>query len=61
MIKKEYIEPQMEVLNGELQQMICVSEQVDSNPITDPNDIASFDVDFEEDFNANFNAEHYGY
>ena len=24
-MKKEYIEPQMEVLNGELQQMICVS------------------------------------
>lgn len=50
MIKKEYIEPQIEVLDGELQSMICTSEEVDSSTtITDPNDIASFDADFEEE------------
>lgn len=49
MIKKEYIEPQIEVLDGELQQMICVSEQVSQETITDPNDIASLDADFEEE------------
>ena len=47
MIKKEYIEPQIEVLDGELQQMICVSEQISTEEIVDDNDIASIDADFE--------------
>lgn len=49
-MKKEYIEPLMEVLDGQLQTMICTSEEVDSSTtITDPNDIASLDADFEEE------------
>jgi len=49
-MKKEYIEPQIEVLDGELQQMICVSEQVDpNNTIDNSNDVASLDADFEEE------------
>ncbi len=54
MIKKEYIEPQMEVLNGELQQMICVSVPVEETAETGQGGWGgpqSLDADFEEEEN----------
>ena len=51
-MKKEYIEPQMEVLNGELQQMICVS--VDPTATAGEGEWGgpqSLDADFEEEEN----------
>jgi hypothetical protein len=51
-MKKEYIEPQMEVLNGELQQMICVSVPVEETATTGEGGWGgpqSLDADFEEE------------
>ena len=46
-MKKEYIEPQMEVIEGELQSMICVS--LEANPTQDTPTMDSLDdVEFEE-------------
>ena len=47
-MKKEYIEPQMEVIVGELQNMICVS--LEANPTQDTPTMDSLDgAEFEED------------
>ena len=46
-MKKEYIEPQMEVIEGELQSMICVSLEADPNQNTNTMDSLD-DVEFEE-------------
>ena len=47
-MKKEYIEPQMEMIEGELQSMICVSFEADPNQNTPTMDSLD-DVEFEED------------
>ncbi len=47
-MKKEYIEPQMEVIEVELQSMICESLEADPNQNTPTMDSLD-DVEFEED------------
>ena len=46
-MKKEYIEPQMEVIEGNLQNMICVS--LEANPTQDTPTMDSIDdIEFRE-------------
>ena len=47
-MKKEYIEPQMEMLEGSLQSMICQSLEADPSQNTPTIDSLD-DVEFEED------------
>ena len=50
MIKKEYIQPEVKDVKIILPTILAGSEQVDPNdPIEDPEDIASMDLDFEEE------------
>ena len=51
MIKKEYIQPEVKDVKIILPTILAGSEQVDptSDPIDDPEDIASMDLDFEEE------------
>lgn len=46
-MKKEYIEPQMEVIEGELQSMICESLEADPNQNSPTMDSLD-DIDFED-------------
>ena len=51
MIKKEYIQPEVKDVKIILPTILAGSEQVDpsGDPIDDPEDIASMDLDFEEE------------
>ena len=50
MIKKEYIQPEVKDVKIILPTILAGSEPVDNgDPIDDPNDIASMDLDFEEE------------
>ena len=46
-MKKEYIEPQMEVIEGELQSMICESLEADPNQNSPTMDSLD-DIEFED-------------